>query len=171
MSALEPLGRLQTGTKLLVGGQHLFTVGPELAERFHPGDVLRFVEATGEVLHIPAAEQTIATEAVARAVAAFELIGQVTATQIAAFYDGFAARLEDDTVWAAVTRANAEDVAVAKARGPLSTTRLEVSDKNASRHGFRVTGVGGDDLSSRADSRNGRTRRVEGRTRRRGNWA
>jgi glutamate-5-semialdehyde dehydrogenase len=114
--------------KLLVGGQHLFTVGPELAERFREGDVLRFVEATGEVIHIPEAQQRLANEAVTRAVLAFERMGQVRAEQIAQFYEGFAARLSDDALWAHVADANAADVLAAKARG-RSTTRLEVSDR------------------------------------------
>jgi len=128
MTTLEPLSRLQAGTKLLVGGKYLFNVEPALAEKFQPGDVLRFVEATGELLHIPATEQAIATEAVSRAASAFERMGQVTAEQIAAFYGGFASLLESDIVWTEVARANAADVAAAKARG-RSTTRLEVSDK------------------------------------------
>ena len=82
MEMLEPLGRLQAGMKLLVGGQQLFTVGQELAERFVEGDVLRFVEATGEVLHIPAAEQAIARDAVSRATASFARMGKVSAEQL-----------------------------------------------------------------------------------------
>ncbi len=128
MVALEPLTRLQAGMKLLVGGKYLYTVEPALAERFHPGDVLRFVESTGDVLHIPAREQVIANDAVSRAAAAFERMGQVTVEQITSFYGGFASLLESDVVWAEVARANAADVASAKARG-RSTTRLEVSDK------------------------------------------
>lgn len=128
MSALEHLSRLQAGMKLLVGGQQLFTVSEELASRFSEGDLLRFVEATGEVLHIPAAEQGIAREAVSQATSAFALMGRVTAQQIAAFYSGFAVRLEDDAIWNQVAVANAQDVTQAKARG-RSTTRLEVTTK------------------------------------------
>lgn len=128
MSELEPLVRLEAGMKLLVGGQHLFTVEPSLAERFQPGDVLRFVEATSEMLHIPKAQQAIATTAVSRAVAAFERMSQVRAEQIATFFEGFAGRLEDDGVWTKVAAINQDDVAAAKARG-RSTTRLVVSDK------------------------------------------
>lgn len=106
----------------------MFTVEPDLASRFVPGDALRFVEATGEVLHIPAAEQATARDAVSRAVSAFAQMGRVTADQIAAFYSGFARALEDDAVWAKVTSANQKDVASAKARG-RSTTRLEVTAK------------------------------------------
>jgi len=128
MASLEPLERLHTGMKLLVGGKYLYTVEPALAERFEPGDVLRYVEATGDVLHIPAIEQAIATQAVTRAESAFESMGRVTAAQIAAFYGAFASLLENAEVWSAVAKANAADVASAKARG-RSTTRLEVSDK------------------------------------------
>jgi glutamate-5-semialdehyde dehydrogenase len=114
--------------KLLVGGQYLYSVTPELAASFRPGDVLRYVEATSEVVHIPRAQQHLATEAVSRAFAAFEQMGQIRADQIATFYEAFAARLADEVIWANVATANATDVAAAKARG-RSTTRLEVSDK------------------------------------------
>ena len=128
MTDLQPLTRLTAGAQLVVGGRFVYTVSPELAARFAPGDLLRFVEPTSEVLHIPAEQQRLASEAVGRARAAFAQMRAVTAEQIAAFYVGFAERLEDDALWAEIAKANAEDVATATARG-RSTTRLQTSEK------------------------------------------
>src|SRR6202012_253362 len=54
---------------------------------------------------------------------AFGAMGQVSDEQISRFFDQFAARLADDAAWAAIARANDDDVARAKAKR-RSTTRL-----------------------------------------------
>ena len=55
--AERPLTELAKGTQLLCGGDRWITVPDAVAERFRPGDALAVVEATAEVLLIPAAER------------------------------------------------------------------------------------------------------------------
>jgi glutamate-5-semialdehyde dehydrogenase len=55
-------------------------------------------------------------------------MGTISDDQISRFYEGFAARLEDDDSFAAVAEANSADVDRARDRG-RSTTRLVLSDK------------------------------------------
>jgi len=113
---------------LVFAGDRVVEVTEELARRFRPGDAVVVAEETGEVLLIPAAERAIAGEAVARAVAAFAHMGEVSDAQISRFFASFAERLERDAVWAEIAKANAADVADARARG-RSTTRLVADDK------------------------------------------
>ena len=115
------LTELQAGQPVLYGGDRVAHVSAELAAAFRPGDQLRVVEATGELLHVPAAEAEIAADAVSRAVAAFRAM-------ISRFYEDFAARLESEEIWREIARVNAVDVEKAQARG-RSTTRLVASDK------------------------------------------
>ena len=128
MSELTPLKSLKAGMQLVVGGNRLYTVSEDLAAAFGEGDVLRFAEATGEMLHIPASEQAIARDAVSRSAAAFRQMGSVSPDQISAFFVQFADNLAKDALWAAVGKTNAEDVADAKRRG-RSTTRLIATDR------------------------------------------
>lgn len=109
------------------GGDRLAYVTPELAEAFRADDRLVVVQDTGALLHIPAADWDVATAAVQRAVSAFAAMGEVGDDQISAFYRAFADRLEDDTSFAPIAAANAEDVERASAAG-RSTTRLVLSD-------------------------------------------
>lgn len=125
---IEPLVRIEPGTRLLVGGDRVVTVPPALAARFAPGDAIAVVEATGEVLHLPAEQRRLAGEAVRRAHTAFGEMGNVDALQISCFFHEFAARLEADDVWEQITRINAEDIADARRRG-RSTTRLVADEK------------------------------------------
>jgi glutamate-5-semialdehyde dehydrogenase len=118
---------LTPGQAVPFGGDRVAYVSAELAAAFRPGDRLVVDAHSGALLHVPAAEQAVAAEAVGRAAAAFAELGMVSDAAISAFFDAFAARLADDAVWAAIAAANAEDVARAAARG-RSTTRLKVSE-------------------------------------------
>jgi glutamate-5-semialdehyde dehydrogenase len=120
---MSELTHLEAGMKLIYGGNRVATVDAALAAAFAPGDRLVVVQATGDLLHIPAEAWSIASEAVGAASRAFEQMGTVTDDQITAFYEAFARRLEDEATFAPIAAANAGDVASAKARG-RSTTRL-----------------------------------------------
>ena len=122
------LEQLVAGQEILFGGNRVVRVSAELAAAFRPGDQVRIVERTGELLHIPSNEADIASAAVTRAVSAFSAMGEVEDEQISRFYEEFAARLEAEEVWAEIARVNAEDVERAASRG-RSTTRLIASEK------------------------------------------
>ena len=126
MTAL--LDSLTPGMPIPFGGNRVAVVSPQLAAAFKAGDRLVVVQETGALLHVPAAVQAIAEDAVGRAHAAFQQMGQVTDEQIARFFKLFASRLDDDRYWAAIAAANAADVERAKAAG-RSTTRLMVSEQ------------------------------------------
>ncbi len=126
MSRIEALSELPRGTRLLLGGDRLIAVPDEICQRFQPGDAVVVVEATSEVLLIPAAERRLASEAVERAHAAFAAMSSASDADVSRFFEGFAARLESDAAWAAVLEANREDLADARRRG-RSTTRLEAT--------------------------------------------
>ena len=121
------LEKLTPGMAIPFGGNRLAIVPEELAARFKAGDRLVVVDRTGELLHVPAEVQAIASAAVGRAHAAFHRMGEVSDEAITAFFAAFAERLGDDGAWARIAEANAADVAAARARG-RSTTRLAVSD-------------------------------------------
>jgi glutamate-5-semialdehyde dehydrogenase len=123
-------GRLEAlvpGQLIVYGGDRTAEVSPELAAAFRAGDRLLVAPDSGALLHVPAAEHAIATAAVARASEAFAGMGQVSDAAVAAFFEGFAANLADDTRWAAIAAANAADVDAARARG-RSTTRLTATE-------------------------------------------
>jgi len=128
MSESSPLTELEAGTRILFGGNRVLRVPDEIAARFEPGDSLVVVEATEEMLLIPADERRIAQAAVDAAQVAFGTLAAAPDDSISKFYLGFADRLADDTVWARIRQVNAEDVAAAKARG-RSTTRLVANEK------------------------------------------
>ena len=108
-------------------GNRVSRVSPELAAAFQPGDRLVVVQSTGDLLHVPAADHALAARAVVDARAAFDVIGGLGDDQITAFFAGFADRLADAAVFAAIADANANDVADAHERG-RSTTRLLLSE-------------------------------------------
>jgi glutamate-5-semialdehyde dehydrogenase len=122
-----PLTSLPKGTRVLCGGDKLITVPDTLCERFAPGDALVVVEASEEVLLIPAAERALVSTAVSKACAAFEHVRSASDAAIDSFFAGFAERLESDANWARIADANAADVAAAQRRG-RSTTRLAASE-------------------------------------------
>lgn len=108
------------------GGTHVTRVPDELAAAFRPGDALVVVQTTGDLLHVPAAEVALVDRAVTAAAGAFAALGACPDAAIDAFFEGFAARLADDAVFAPIAEANGADVAAAAARG-RSTTRLVLS--------------------------------------------
>jgi glutamate-5-semialdehyde dehydrogenase len=123
-------GRLEAlapGQAIPFGGDRAAYVTPDLAAAFRPGDRLVVVQDAGDLLHIPAREHAAAEAAVGRAAAAFARMGEVTDAAITAFFEAFAAKLENDAIWAAIAAVNVADVDSAKARG-RSTTRLIATD-------------------------------------------
>jgi glutamate-5-semialdehyde dehydrogenase len=124
----KPLEELSPDTLLVVGGDQVLRVPPDVAARFRPGDALVFVAAEQQLLLIPARERQIAGAAVTRAAHAFRELLSVSDAQVDDFYARFAGGLESEQVWQQIALANQQDVADAKARG-RSTTRLVASDK------------------------------------------
>ncbi len=124
----DELQALAPGQPILYGGNRVAVVTEELAGAFQAGDRLVVVQRTGDLLHVPANEHSVATAAVDRAYQAFGRLGAVTDQAISAFFDRFAAALADDRRFDLIAEANAEDVDKAKARG-RSTTRLELSPR------------------------------------------
>jgi glutamate-5-semialdehyde dehydrogenase len=122
----EQLTSLTAGMAIPFGGDRITRVSDALAAAFRPGDRLIVVQETGDLLYVPLDVHAVAAAAVGQAVEAFAVMGRVSDDAISDFFDVFANRLEDH--WAPIAAANAEDVAVAKARG-RSTTRLLASDK------------------------------------------
>lgn len=122
------LTSLEPGMPILVGGDRVLHVSKELADKFEPGDKLLVVRKTGDILHIPRSVDALATEAVSRALDAFDAQQAASDDQFTRFYDEFADRLADECVWTMVAGVNARDVERAKAKG-RSTTRLLAGDK------------------------------------------
>jgi len=128
MSQLLQLTEVTAGMPIVFGGDRVLRVPDELARAFRPGDALVPVEATGELLLIPAAQRRIVAQAVGRAGDAFGRMGAVTDKQISKFFDEFAVRLASDEIWRGIARVNAADVDEARKRG-RSTTRLVADEK------------------------------------------
>jgi glutamate-5-semialdehyde dehydrogenase len=122
------LERLEPETVILYGGNRITTVPTELAAAFRPGDHLVVVQSTGDLLHVPAAERELVDAAVGEALTAFHQLAHVDDAAISAFFDEFAARLDDDGTFARIAAANVDDVGAAKAAG-RSTTRLVLSHR------------------------------------------
>lgn len=93
-----------------------------------PGDSVVAVARTGDLLVVGEAARRAATAAVADAHAAFTAMAAVAPAAVDAFFEDFAARLDDDAVWDLIASANSADVDRARAAGRL-TNRLPVSDK------------------------------------------
>lgn len=129
--AAGPSPRLETleaGMPVVFGGDRVATVSAELAAAFVAGDALLVEEVTGELLHVPARARLAARDAVDTAVEAFARLGAVPDSAVDRFFTGFADRLAEPSVVAAIGRANEQDVASARARG-RSTTRLVLSER------------------------------------------
>ena len=122
LTALEP------GMPVVYGGNRVVHVSEEIAAAFRPGDRLVVVQATGDLLHIPQAQHEVATRAVDAAARAFSVMGATSDQQISAFYEAFAAQLEDEASFGPIAAANQDDVDRGKAGG-RSTTRLVLSDR------------------------------------------
>jgi len=128
MSGWSQLTEVRPGMTLVLGGDRVVEIPEKIASEFRSGDAILPIEATGEILHLPAAERRVAREAVDRAAAAFSKMGAVGDERISRFFEEFAARLEDDSIWERIGRANETDIADARARG-RSTTRLLADDR------------------------------------------
>ncbi len=122
------LTQLEAGMPVLAAGGKIIRVSAEIAAAFQPGDVLAAVAEPEQLLHIPAAEQQLATAAVDRAVAAFATMGTIADSQISTFYERFATALADEAIWSEIQQVNGADVERAQSRG-RSTTRLVASEK------------------------------------------
>jgi glutamate-5-semialdehyde dehydrogenase len=120
------LDRLEAGQIVIYRGNRVARVGQALADAFRPGDSVLIDTATGALLHVPASEQAIVGAAVARARAAFDALANVSDDSITAFFETFAARLENDESFAPIEAANRSDVDRARARN-RTTTRLELT--------------------------------------------
>jgi glutamate-5-semialdehyde dehydrogenase len=125
---IEELHTLEAGQPILFGGNRVVRVGEDLARAFTPGDRLIVVADTGALLHVPAAEWRVASDAVDRAHRAFLTLGAVPDDAISTFYEAFARRLADDAAFSPVVEANRADLAAARQRG-RSTTRLELTER------------------------------------------
>jgi glutamate-5-semialdehyde dehydrogenase len=96
--------------------------------KLEPGDRMVPLAEFGELLVISKAAAEAAGHAVAKASAALAALSAVSDQAVARFFEEFAARLEDETAFAEVRRANQADVAAAKARG-RAVGRLELSER------------------------------------------
>jgi glutamate-5-semialdehyde dehydrogenase len=123
---MTQLTQLTQGQLLPYGGDQVAVVSAELAHSFAAGDRLVIVQQTGDLLHIPRSEHTLASAAVDHAVDGFATLADCTDDQITAFFEGFARAIDDDGVFADVLEANRIDVDAAGAKG-RSTTRLLLS--------------------------------------------
>jgi len=124
---IAALTRLRAGQEIPFGGDRVVIVDAVLADRFAPGDRLVVVQATGALLHLPAAVHRTVEDAVSRAVEGFAQLAECTDEAISAFFGHFADALTDDDVFAPIAEANANDVDVAARRG-RSTTRLVLDE-------------------------------------------
>jgi glutamate-5-semialdehyde dehydrogenase len=125
--------------KLLVAGNQLVSVSPELAAKFKDGDVLHVARGSHEVLHVPAEVEQLVRSTVDRSCAAFAQLGAVSEQQISGFFAGFAERLRSDATWREILLVNQTDVDRARGLG-RSTTRLVATDKMRAQ---MVTGLEG----------------------------
>ena len=126
MSDVGALTRLSPGQPIVFGGNRVVSVDAELAEAFRPGDRLVVVQATGALVHIPSRIAGVVDGAISAATEAFSELARCSDDAIVAFFEDFAARLADETIFEPIAAANAVDVQRAAAAG-RSTTRLELT--------------------------------------------
>lgn len=117
---------LRAGDRVLVGTS-LITVSEEFASSLRAGDRVLGVESGGHLRRIPAEVSAVVDEALGAASAAFSFMSSVPQSAVTRFYRRAAELLGDDTVFARVQSANADDVESARSRG-RSTTRLVLSE-------------------------------------------
>ncbi|HZY06810.1 MAG TPA: glutamate-5-semialdehyde dehydrogenase, partial [Ilumatobacteraceae bacterium] len=98
----RPLTQLIAGQELVYGGDRVTVVPTELAEAFREGDRLVIVQETGDLLHIPSDEHRLVSKAVSDATAAFASLADCSDDQISEFFERFAARIDDASVFGAV---------------------------------------------------------------------
>jgi glutamate-5-semialdehyde dehydrogenase len=124
----EHLQNLEPGMPIVWGGNQVSRVSEDLATAFRPGDALIVMQHNGELLHVPSDVQGLANDAVTAAFDAFTRMGGVSDDQVTEFYLNFAGNLADETRFASIADANAQDIASAQERG-RSTTRLILDDR------------------------------------------
>jgi glutamate-5-semialdehyde dehydrogenase len=90
----SPDQTLTAGDRILVGSR-IIEVSADLASRFQPGDALAGIAETGEILHIPAVEASLAFDAVTKAVDAFSKLQSIPQDAVTVFFESFAKFLED----------------------------------------------------------------------------
>lgn len=122
------LQRLAAGMVVPLGGDRAAVVDAELAERFRPGDHLLLLREHGELLLVPAVLKNEIDRMVEQAHGDFRDLGRQANDAISAFFEAFAANLENQSVWDAVAAANREDCERARAAG-RSTTRLVATER------------------------------------------
>ena len=96
--------------------------------RLEPGERVVPLAEFGQLVVISKAAAEAAGQAVLRATAALSELAEASDQAILAFFEGFAARLEDDATFAEILRANQADVASARSRG-RATGRLELGER------------------------------------------
>ncbi len=124
---IEELTKLTAGAAIPFGGDKVAFVSPDLAAAFEAGDRLVIMQESGELLRVPSHVHKQAVQAVYRACRAFETLPTVSDTAIKDFFERFALKLAERTVWRQISEANGVDVAAA-INGGRSITRLAVSD-------------------------------------------
>lgn len=124
---IERLVHLEAGQQIVFGGDRVVTVDSSLADAFKAGDRLVVIQSTGDLLHIPAAEQAVVDQAVSNAVEGFAALAHCSDAAVTAFFARFAELLGDDEAFAPIAAANADDVTRAQSRN-RSTTRLQLGD-------------------------------------------
>lgn len=122
----ERLTKLEPGMPVISPTGDVFRVDDKLAAAFQAGDTLIANPVAG-LLHIPADITGVVDVAMQAVSDAFIAMSGVSDEQIVGFFRTAAAKIADDTIWAAVTNTNLQDVKAARERG-RSVTRLEVSE-------------------------------------------
>ena len=118
---------LRAGDRVLVG-THLVEVTEQFAAQLADGDEVLGIAATGSLRRIPSETRALVDAGVGRALTAFSQLQIMSQVAVTRFFVSAADLLADDSVFDAVARANAADVASARERG-RSTTRLVLSPK------------------------------------------
>lgn len=121
----QTLSSIEAGMPILYGGNKLTYVPEDVATAFKPGDELHIHDGTGEILHVPAAVRRLVRDVVDQSVLAAAVLRATDERQIMQFFDRFAGRLGDDSIWERIETANSADVATALSIG-RSTTRLKL---------------------------------------------
>jgi len=128
MAESEKISKLEAGMSVLVGGDRVVRVSAELAEKFQAGDRLIVVRKTGAILHVPQNIHALVSMAVDQALYAFDAQQDAPDSTFTTFYNSFAERLANDSIWRKIADVNEDDVRRAKEKG-RSTTRLVADDK------------------------------------------
>jgi glutamate-5-semialdehyde dehydrogenase len=106
----------------------LVTVDEAFAGSLKPGDVVLGIASSGQLRRIPQDVHALSRQRVEVALTAFHRLQDASTMQVNRFFAVAAERLDDDSLFESVARANQADVEAAVARG-RSTTRLVLSEK------------------------------------------